>query len=137
MSHDPSLDSLDVIGPDTYAKDGYPHAAWRRLRKESPVHWFDVPGGVGFWAITRRADLVTISKQPERFRNGPRLAIFERGSPPEGERRFVRHLLNMDPPEHASFRRAASAWFTPKAITRRRSEVEPRSYAMERRSPPI
>jgi len=124
MTHDPSLDSLDVIGPDTYARDGYPHAAWRRLRKESPVHWFDVPGGVGFWAITRRADLVRISKQPERFRNGPRLAIFERGSPPEGERRFVRHLLNMDPPEHATFRQAAGGWFTPRAIGRRRVEVE-------------
>ena len=54
------LDELDVIGPDTYMRDGYPHAAWKRLRKESPIHWFDVPGGVGFWAVTRRADLVWI-----------------------------------------------------------------------------
>jgi cholest-4-en-3-one 26-monooxygenase len=124
MAREPSLDSLDVISPDTYARDGYPHAAWKRLRRESPVHWFDLPGGVGFWAVTRRADVVRISKQPRRFRNGPRLAVFEEGRPPEGERRFVRHLLNMDPPEHASYRGTASSWFTPRAIERRRPEVE-------------
>ena len=48
------LDELDVIGPDTYSANGYPHAAWKRLREESPVHWFDLEGGVGFWAVTRR-----------------------------------------------------------------------------------
>ena len=124
MSAAVPLDELDVIGPDTYAENGYPHAAWKRLRRESPIHWFDLPDGVGFWAVTRRADVVSISKQPKRFQNGPRLAVFEGGGPPEGPRTFVRHLLNMDPPEHAKFRRVASGWFTPRAIQRRREEVE-------------
>jgi cholest-4-en-3-one 26-monooxygenase len=124
MAKEPSLDSLDVISPDTYARNGYPHGAWKRLRRESPVHWFDLPGGVGFWAVTLRADIVWISKQPKRFQNGPRLAVFEEGRPPEGERQFVRHLLNMDPPEHAAYRGTASSWFTPRAIERRRPEVE-------------
>ncbi len=116
------LDSLDVIGPDTYMENGYPHAAWKRLRAESPVHWFDLPGGVGFWAVTRRADVVWISKQPKRFLNAPRLAIFEQGAPPE--KRDIRHLLVMDPPEHAKFRATASSWFTPRAIRSRHAEVE-------------
>ncbi len=124
MRRDPSLDSLDVIGPDTYAANAYPHEAWKRLRRESPIHWFDLPGGVGFFSVVRRADIVWISKQPERFRNGPRLAIFEEGAPVEGERTLVRQLLNMDPPEHAAYRGAASGWFTPRAIERRREEVE-------------
>ncbi len=124
MASRPPLDSLDIIGPDTYAEHGYPHAAWKRLRQESPVHWFDLSNGVGFWAVTKRSDIVSISKQPERFLNAPRLAVFEEGGPPEGERTFVRHLLNMDPPEHPKFRQAASSWFTPRAIRRRRPEVE-------------
>jgi cholest-4-en-3-one 26-monooxygenase len=119
-----SLTALDVIGPDTFARNGYPHAAWRTLRRESPIHWFDLPGGVGFWSVVRRADIVRISKQPTRFLNAPRLAIFEEGAPVEGERTFVRQLLNMDPPEHARYRQAASGWFTPRAIQRRRPEVE-------------
>jgi cholest-4-en-3-one 26-monooxygenase len=117
------LDELDVIGPDTYMRSGYPHAAWKRLRKESPIHWFDVPGGVGFWAVTRREDIVWISKQPTRFTNGPRLAVFEQGAPVEGERTFVRQLLNMDPPDHTQYRGKASSWFTPRSIQRRSREV--------------
>jgi len=124
MSPPPLPSTLDVIGPDTFAQHGYPHAAWKRLRREAPVHWFDLPGGVGFWAVTRREDVVWISKQPARFRNAPRLAIFEQGAPVEGERKLARHLLNMDPPEHAAYRGAASGWFTPRAIQRRQPEVE-------------
>ena len=29
----PALDELDVIGPDTYAQNGYPFEAWKRLPK--------------------------------------------------------------------------------------------------------
>lgn len=119
-----ALDELDVIGPDTYAANGYPHAAWRRLRRESPIHWFDVPGGTGFFAVTRRADIVWLSKQPERFINAPRLAVFEQGGPVVGERRMVRQLLNMDPPDHGEYRKPAASWFTPRSISRRAAEVE-------------
>ena len=84
----------------------------------------DLPGGVGFWAVTKREDVVAISKQPNKFLNAPRLAIFEEGAPVEGPRTMARHLLNMDPPEHADFRNAASSWFTPRAIKRRESEIE-------------
>jgi cytochrome P450 len=121
----PGLGWEDVIGPDSYARDGYPHAAWRRLRREQPIAWFDPPGTPGFWAVTKRADIVWISKQPERFLNAPRLAVFvEGGTPPDPEKRVVRQLLNMDPPQHAEFRKVASSWFTPRATRRRRDEVE-------------
>lgn len=123
MSADSLPTTEDIIGPDTFARHGYPHGAWKRLRDEAPAHWFDVEGGVGFWAITKHADIVSISKQPRRFLNGPRLAIFEEGAPVEGERTLARHLLNMDPPEHAAYRRVASGWFTPRSIQRRRDEV--------------
>jgi cholest-4-en-3-one 26-monooxygenase len=123
MTRPEPLDSLELIAADHYAEHGYPHAAWKRLRRESPVHWFDVPEGVGFWAVTRRADIVRLSKQPEKFLNAPRLAIFEKGAPPKN-RDFARHLLNMDPPEHAALRKVASGWFTPRAIRRRLPAVE-------------
>ena len=122
MPTDPSLDSLDLIAGDSYAEHGYPHAAWKRLRRESPVHWFDLPRGVGFWAITKRSDIVWLSKQPKRFINAPRLAVFEEGGPVE--KREVRQLLNMDPPEHQAYRGTASSWFTPRAIRNRHAEVE-------------
>ena len=40
--------------------------------------------------MTKRDDIVWISKQPQRFLNGPRLAIFEEGAPvTELRKRFI------------------------------------------------
>jgi cholest-4-en-3-one 26-monooxygenase len=122
-----SLTAEDVLGPESFAEHGYPHAAWRCLREEAPLRYFDLGERPGFWAVVRRADIVRISKQPERFLNAPRVAVFADSPPPDPERRnrgFLRHLLNMDPPEHARYRILASAWFTPRAIARRRPEIE-------------
>lgn len=119
-----TLETIDIIGPDAFARNGYPHEAWKLLRREAPVYRWDRGVAVGFWAITRHADVVWISKQPRRFRNGPRLAVFPEGPPPEEGNALARHLLNMDPPEHGRFRRIASAWFTPRAIRRRHASID-------------
>ena len=107
--------TLDVATPEHYEQNGYPHAEWTWLRRHAPVFWYDRPNVEPFWAVTKHADIIEISKQPELFLNAPRLAVFtlDLPPPPEGT---VRHLLNMDPPEHASYRRLASGWFTPRAI---------------------
>jgi len=117
------LSSLDLVGPDTYARHGYPHAAWARLRREAPIFWCE-PGGdcTPFYAVTKHADVVRISRQPQLLQNGPRLAVFPEGKPPK--ERIARHLLNMDPPEHAAFRKLASHRFTPRAIRALQPEIE-------------
>jgi cytochrome P450 len=113
MPFDPT--TLDVASPEHYERNGYPHPEWTWLRRHAPVFWYDRPNVEPFWAITKHADIIEISKQPELFLNAPRLAVFTRDLPPPPEG-TVRHLLNMDPPEHASYRRLASGWFTPRAI---------------------
>ena len=67
-----------VIDMDGYAAAGYPHEAWRWLRQHEPVAWSEVEGYPGFWTITRHADVVALSKAPERFVNAPIMAIFPR-----------------------------------------------------------
>ncbi len=118
MSSPEGLDRLDVIGPDHYARSGYPHSEWARLRRESPLHWFERvnPSTKGFWAVTRHADIVWISKQPRRFLNAPRLAVLPDIVPPEHGPRPPRHLLVMDPPDHARFRSLVSRRFSPRAL---------------------
>jgi cholest-4-en-3-one 26-monooxygenase len=113
-----------LMDPDRFVARGYPHDAWAALRREAPVKWFAFDGRrPGFWAITKRADIVAISKEPERFQIGPRTAVFAE-SPPSRERSIqTRHLLTMDPPDHAAYRKLASAWFTPRAIETRRPEI--------------
>jgi len=120
----PALDTLDIISNDTYAHNGYPHAEWARLRREDPIHWNERNIKNPFWAVTKHADIVWISKQPERFQNGPRLAAFPEFVPPDQEEALVRHLLNMDPPDHARFRRLASHRFTPRGLERMRRDIE-------------
>ena len=72
----PSVDALTaehVLGPQEFADHGYPHAAWKTPREEAPPRYFDMGPRPGFWAVVRRADIVWLSKQPERFLNAPRL----------------------------------------------------------------
>jgi cholest-4-en-3-one 26-monooxygenase len=119
-----SITTADLMDPDLFVSRGYPHAEWAALRRDAPVKWFAFDGPrPGFWAITKRADIVAISKEPGRFLIGPRTAVFA-DSPPSSERTIrTRHLLTMDPPDHAAYRKLASAWFTPRAIETRRPEI--------------
>ena len=102
-----------LIHPDDYATHGYPHPVWTRLRREDPVHWFDKTEGVPFWAITKHADIVTISKRPEQFLNGPRLVIDHR---PETPNDFPPTLIQTDPPKHGIYRQLISKRFTPRYL---------------------
>ena len=122
--HEPSLDSLDFISNDTYARNGYPHAAWARLRREAPVYWNTQHVSNPFWAVTKHADIVWISKQPELFQNGPRLAVLPEFVAAPQEERMLRHLLNMDPPDHARYRKLVSHRFTPRGLGRMQHDIE-------------
>lgn len=128
------LAQLDFITGAAYERDGYPHAAWARLRREDPVHWTEHPDAISFWAITKHADIVALSRQPRLWQNAPRLAVFP-GLEREVEKRIaeqggapqqpdVRHLLNMDPPDHGRFRKLASSHFTPRALEAKRKAIE-------------
>jgi cytochrome P450 len=117
------LDALDIASPDKYAREGYPHAEWARLRAEAPVYWYERDNVDPFWAITKHADIVEIGKRPRDFIIRPRLAVFtnDMEPPEEGE---ANHLLTMDPPEHGKVRRVTSKWFTPRMTRQWAPEVE-------------
>ena len=79
------LGQLDVISARHYGENGYPHEEWTRLRRESPVHYMEPEGYLPFWAVTKHADIVELGKQPHRFLNEPRLAVFPNDTPPPPE----------------------------------------------------
>jgi cytochrome P450 len=122
-----SLNNIDIIGPDHYAKNGYPHKEWAYLRKHKPVFWCDSANTIPFWAITKHADILQISKQPRQWLNGPRLIVFvaEKGQPPEPPPvPPFRHLLDMDPPDHGEYRSIVSRRFTPRAVRELQPQIE-------------
>jgi len=122
------LDQLDVISAKLYGEHGYPHDAWTRLRRESPVHWSQPPGYRPFWAVTKHADIIEVSTQPEKFRSAGRFVLFPEdaslGGPTLEEDPPLRMLVNMDPPEHRDYRKLVSGWFTPRAIARLKDRLE-------------
>jgi len=109
-----NLADIDLADPDTF-RVGVPHAAFALLRREAPVFRQAEASGRGFWAVTRYADVVAISRDPRLFSsNAGGTNIFELDG---GDLELVRMmLLNMDPPRHTKYRRLVSQGFTPRRI---------------------
>ena len=113
-----NADALRLIDPQCYAEHGYPHELWSQLRRDAPVKHFEPEGWPAFWAITKHADIIEISKQPDVFLNAPGMTLVrhrdgqEEAPPPQ-----IKTVINMDPPEHRKYRAVASGYFSPRAIS--------------------
>lgn len=122
------LNQLDVITAKHYGEHGYPHPEWTRLRREDPVHWTHPEGYKPFWSVTKHADIIEVSTQPDKFRSAGRFLLFPQPPPGTGptleEEPPLRMLVNMDPPEHRQYRKLVSGWFTPRAIQRLTQRLE-------------
>jgi len=118
-----SLESIDIFSPEAYAAHGYPHADWTRLRQEAPVFWYPRNEVRPFWAITRHADIVTISKQPTRFLSAPN-NIDIPSDPGAAEFEPPPTIISMDPPKHGAYRQLVSRRMTPRVLQRIQADIE-------------
>ena len=109
-----ALAEVDLLNPDNFV-DGVPHHFFRLLRREAPVYRHAEPDGPGFWALSKYADIVTVSMDSATFsswRGGTNIHDL-----PEDALGFIRMImLNMDPPQHTQYRRLVSKGFTPKIV---------------------
>lgn len=105
-------DHADITDHDVYT-DGVPHATFRRLRDEDPVHFTEERDGRGFWSVTRYDDVLYVSRHTELFSsaNGIRLEDMD-----AEETEARRTLMEMDPPQHTRYRRLVSRPFSPRAV---------------------
>ncbi|MCB1693386.1 MAG: cytochrome P450 [Pseudomonadales bacterium] len=134
----------DVIAPEIYAKAGHPHRAFAWLRENDPLRLVEPEGFRPFWAVTKHQDVIDIEKNPARFTNEPRPILMREASAPEmreeviaeifkrlqdapklmqvmataGEGGLIRSLVQMDPPDHTSYRALVQPWFKPTNIKR-------------------
>lgn len=124
-----TLDAIDLVDPDLYVERGYPHDEWALLRREAPVYWYERPNVHPFWAITKHADLIEVSRNPDLFHSMPaeRQLLFIYKHDPNQQRPeepVLNTLLTMNPPQHGAYRAIVNKRFTPLGIEKLRAQIE-------------
>ncbi len=128
-----NLAGLDLCDLDLFA-DGFPEEVFTQLRSEAPVWWQPptdhTPDGVGFWVLSRHADIMSAAADPELFSS-------ERSPGAAGGGTIIQDLpygfasgvlLNMmDDPRHHRIRRLATPPVAPKALARMEGELRERA----------
>jgi cholest-4-en-3-one 26-monooxygenase len=105
------------------------------LRRTAPVWWVPQRRGSagfddeGYWAVTRHADILAISKAPDVYSSSENTALirYQEGTPRESIELQRIILLNMDPPDHTKLRGIVSRGFTPRAISSLRQALTERA----------
>ena len=108
-------------------------AAFATLRAQRPIAFFEdpeievetfvpIPRGAGYYAITRYADVVEISRHPELYCSGKSGSTIL-DMPPE-LLEFFGSMINMDDPRHARLRRIVSAAFNPRMVRSVEDNIE-------------
>ena len=112
-----------MVEYDPYAYDVHedPYPVYRALRAEAPAYRNEA---LGFWALSRHADVLAAFKDVETFSNRcgvslDRDAFHENAS-------VTMSFLAMDPPRHTRMRALVSRGFTPRRV----AELEPRIRAI-------
>jgi cytochrome P450 len=92
------------------------------FRPEPPVpEGTPIVRGPGYWAITRHADILEVSKHPHIFSSASGITVLS--SPPQFNEYFG-SMIAMDDPRHARLRRLVSAGFTPRMLRRVEDSVQ-------------
>jgi cytochrome P450 len=119
---------VDIYDPDWYLGDTV-HETFAELRRTDPVHWQDMPGEPGYWAVLRHADLVHVARHPQIFSAWLGSIVLEDLDPERLD--MMRHmLLVMDPPQHTSYRQPLAPNFTPRVIGRMEEQIRNRCRAI-------
>jgi cytochrome P450 len=108
-----------LVDPKAYGEWNDLHDMFTWARKEAPLAVADVEGYDPFWAVTRHADIVEISKNNARFASGKRFTtLIEKSAgemvksiAPDGH--LIKSLVQMDAPEHMKYRLLTQSWFMP------------------------
>ncbi|MBU6266800.1 MAG: cytochrome P450 [Sphingomonadales bacterium] len=105
-----------IVDPAAYA-DGSIYETYRWLRANDPWGVIEADGYDRFRVVTRHADIQELSRDAERFHNGPQPILTTQVAIRKTQEQFggapINSLIHMDPPEHQKYRQLTSAWFQP------------------------
>ncbi|HYW03382.1 MAG TPA: cytochrome P450 [Gammaproteobacteria bacterium] len=112
-----------IVDPGAYAQWDPVHAAFTELRRSADLDVAEPEGFDPFWVVTRYDDIHYIERQNELFHNGDRSAVLTTRAADAkvreitgGSPHLVRSLVQMDNPDHKSYRRLTQNWFMPQSL---------------------
>jgi cholest-4-en-3-one 26-monooxygenase len=115
---------IDVYNMDQYAAGGVPHDQLKVLRNEAPIFRHDDPQlPEGYWAITKHADVIYVSRNPELFSSWEKTAMLDEYAQEQIDQQRL-FMLNQDPPEHTRTRQLVNRGFTPRMIARLEERIQ-------------
>ncbi len=119
--------SAPLLDPGFYAGDPFP--LFSRLRAEAPVARNDT---LGLWIVSRHAEVITVSRDPETFCSAKGIMTFEIGS----EYETPPTMMHTDPPAHTRYRALVQPGFRPTFIRALEDGIRDRARALVDRMEP-
>jgi cytochrome P450 len=133
-----SVDQIDLSDPEFWVRPlEEREGAFALLRAEQPVPFckerelpagVPIPAGPGYWALTRHADVLEASRNPDVYCSGKGATSIADLPPMFNE--FFGGMINMDDPRHGHQRRIVSRGFTPRALAKLEVDVQRRADAI-------
>ena len=126
-----ALDQIDLSDFEFWARPlAEREAAFETLRRERPLAFFEEPDlsevgverGPGYYAVTKYADIVEVSRQAELFCSGKGATSIP--DMPEFMNDYFGSMINMDDPRHARLRKIVSGAFTPRMLRKVEDDVQ-------------
>jgi cytochrome P450 len=112
-----------MVSPKAYATQKELMAGFRWLRSNNPLGLIDIDGFDPFWAVTRYADIVEVSRRHDLFRSGDRASTLVPKATDQlarsltgGSPHLMRTLLQMDAPDHPQYRQITQRWFARQSV---------------------
>jgi cytochrome P450 len=106
------------VDPAAYANPVEWQQVASEIRREAPVFRVEAEGFPPFWAITRHADVMSISQQNDLFLNTMDSVLLPTEVMERNRARGVdlKTLIHMDGAEHMAYRKLTNDWFKPAAL---------------------
>lgn len=122
------LDDIQLSDPEFWRLPRVEReGAFATLRAERPVAWMKeiddrfLPPGPGFWSITKQADILHVSRNPEIFCSGKGATSIP--DLPVEFLEFFGSMINMDDPLHKRLRGLVAGGFTPARLKKAEEQV--------------
>ena len=118
-----------IVTPAFYADLKLQDTTFARLRAEDPLAWCEPEAFRPFWAVTKHADIMEVSRQNQLFTNGEREMLSyheaEKGVYAKfGQPHLLKTLVQLDDPVHYKLRHLTQEWFMPQNVKKREDAIK-------------